>query len=80
MEVKVDSVGRILLPKALRDAVGLHPGSTVDISFYGAGLQITPGGRTARLVEEDGLLVAAGDTVVTDEMMYRLIDEGRNRR
>jgi hypothetical protein len=28
----------------------------VDISLYGAGVQIVPAGRTARLVEEDGSL------------------------
>jgi len=28
----------IVVPKALRDALGLIPGSTVDISVYGAGL------------------------------------------
>lgn len=77
VEAKVDSVGRVLIPKQLREALGLHSGTTVDISFYGAGLQITPGGRTARLVEEDGLLVARGTHKITDEIMYNLIDAGR---
>ncbi|HHW82265.1 MAG TPA: AbrB/MazE/SpoVT family DNA-binding domain-containing protein, partial [Actinomycetales bacterium] len=43
MEATIDSGGRLLLPKALRDALGLVPGSKVDISRYGMGLQITPG-------------------------------------
>lgn len=68
----------MVLPKSLRDALGLTPGSTVDISAYGAGLQIVPGGRTARLErDEDGRLVAMADTVVTDNMMFALIDSGR---
>lgn len=49
MEAIVDSVGRIVVPEALRDALGLAPGSTVDLSLYGAGLQLVPSGRTARL-------------------------------
>jgi AbrB family looped-hinge helix DNA binding protein len=78
MEATVDAVGRIVLPKALRDLLGLEPGSTVDISQYGAGLTVIPHGRTAKLVEENGaLVVAAGETVLTDEVMYRLIDAGR---
>ena len=77
MEAKIDSVGRVLIPKKLRDALGLRAGATVDISWYGGGLQIVPGGRTARLVEEDGLLVATGTTPITDEIMYGLIDAGR---
>lgn len=77
MEAKVDAAGRVQLPKALREAVGLVPGSVVDVSRYGAGLQLTPGGRTARLVERDGVLVATSDTIVDDETVFALIDEGR---
>ena len=41
------------------------------------GLQVIPGGRTARLERaEDGRLVANADTVVTDEMMFAIIDSG----
>ena len=78
MEATIDSGGRLLLPKALRDALGLAPGSTVDISMYGGAVQITPGGRTARLERaESGRLVASSDTVVTDEAVFALIDAGR---
>ena len=68
----------MLLPKHLRDALGLTPGTTVDISPYGSGVQITPGGRTARLDREaGGRLVSRGESAVTDEMMFALIDSGR---
>ncbi|TRW45981.1 AbrB/MazE/SpoVT family DNA-binding domain-containing protein [Georgenia yuyongxinii] len=77
MKATVDSVGRIVVPKPLRDALGLREGSTVDISRYGAGLQVVPTGRTARLVEEAGALVVAGETAIDDEDVFRLIDTGR---
>lgn len=77
MEVRMDSAGRIVVPKPLRDALGLTPGSKVDISRYGAGLQIVPAGRTARLVYRDGLLVGTGDTVIDDDIVFALIDAGR---
>ena len=77
MEATVDSVGRIVLPKPLRDLLGLVPGSTVDVSRYGAGLALIPNGRTARLVEEGGVLVATGDTVIDDEVVFALTDAGR---
>lgn len=78
MEGVIDSVGRIVVPKPLRDALGLAPGTVVDISQYGSGVQITPGGRTARLQRDTtGRLVAQSDTVVTDDMVFALIDAGR---
>lgn len=78
VEAVIDSVGRIVLPKQLRDAPGLTPGTRVDISPYGSGVQITPGGRTAQLEREaDGRLVSRGDTAVTDDAMHALIDSGR---
>lgn len=77
MEAKVDSVGRVLIPKKLRDALGLRAGSTVDISWYGPGLQLVPHGRTARIIEENGHLVATGDTPIDDDIVFALIDAGR---
>lgn len=73
----MDAVGRVVVPKALRDALGLTAGSTVDISRYGAGLQLIPTGRTARLVEEAGVLVAEGGTEIDDDVVFGLIDTGR---
>jgi hypothetical protein len=62
----------------MRDALGLRPGSKVDVSFYGAGLQIVPHGRAARLVEDEhGHLVIAGEGTITNDDVLRLIDEGR---
>jgi len=77
MEAIIDQAGRVVLPKPIRDALGLLPGTRVDISTYGAGAQILPTGRTARLVEEDGALVAASDTPVDDDVVFALIDAGR---
>ena len=77
METTVDAVGRIVVPKAMREALGLLPGSTVDISLYGAGLQVLPAGRTARIVETDGYLAAESETPVTDDIVFGLIDSLR---
>lgn len=73
----MDSVGRIVVPKPLRDSLGLRAGSTVEISRYGAGLQLVPTSRTARLVCEDGVTVATGETVIDDETVFALLDAGR---
>jgi hypothetical protein len=49
----------------------------VDISRYGAGLALVPTGRTARLVDDSGVLVATGDTTIDDDVVFALIDTGR---
>jgi AbrB family looped-hinge helix DNA binding protein len=77
MEAVIDQAGRVVLPKPIRDALGLLPGTKVDITPYGAGAHLVPAGRTARLVEEDGVLVAAGETPVDDDVLFALIDAGR---
>jgi AbrB family looped-hinge helix DNA binding protein len=77
MEAVIDQAGRVVLPKPIRDALGLLPGTKVDITPYGAGAQLLPSGRTARLVEEDGVLVADAETLVDDDIVFGLIDAGR---
>ncbi len=77
MEAVIDQAGRIVLPKPIRDALGLLPGTKVDITPYGAGAQLVAAGRTARLVDEDGVLVAASETPVDDDVLFALIDAGR---
>ena len=77
MEAVIDQAGRVVLPKPIRDALGLLPGTKVDITPYGAGAQLVPAGRTARLVEENGVLVAAGETPVDDDVVFALIDASR---
>jgi AbrB family looped-hinge helix DNA binding protein len=77
MKAAVDSVRRVVVPKPLREMLGLHAGSTVDISRYGAGLQLVPTGRVARLTEEDGVLVATGETTIDDEVVFGLVDAER---
>ena len=77
METTIDGVGRIVVPKAMRDALGLAAGSTVHLSLYGGGLQLLPSGRTARLERVDGALVATAETQVTDDVVFGLVDAGR---
>jgi AbrB family looped-hinge helix DNA binding protein len=77
VETTIDSVGRIVVPKQLRDSLGMQPGTTVDVTAYGAGLQVLPAGRTARIVQVDGHTVAESDTPITDDVIFGLIDSAR---
>lgn len=76
MKVSIDRAGRLVVPKVLRDQLGLRAGSTLDISEYGGGLFLEPAGGGAHLEHRDGRLVAvpSEDMVVTDEEMYAIRD------
>ena len=73
METTID-VGRIVVPKQLRDSLGMQPGTIADVSAYGAGLQVLPAGRIARIVQVYGRTVAESDTPVTDDRHRLRID------
>lgn len=77
MRTTIDAAGRLVVPKALRDRLGLEPGTTVDLSQYGAGLQLIPVSRTARIRTVRGDVVADSDTVITDDDVFGLIDADR---
>lgn len=77
VDATVDEVGRIVLPKPLRDRLRLTPGTKVDVSEYGDGLHVAPVSRTARIEERDGRLVAVADSPITDDDVLALIDAGR---
>lgn len=77
MKVAIDSAGRVVVPKALRDRLGLDAGTTVDISAHGSGLHLTPVGRSARVRTMRGETVAVSDTVITDDDVFAILDADR---
>jgi bifunctional DNA-binding transcriptional regulator/antitoxin component of YhaV-PrlF toxin-antitoxin module len=63
----------LVIPKALRDSVGLVPGE-VEITVDGAGLHIAPLAGD-RLEDEGGLLVIpATDIDISDDLVRTLRD------
>ncbi|HYB45775.1 MAG TPA: AbrB/MazE/SpoVT family DNA-binding domain-containing protein [Streptosporangiaceae bacterium] len=73
MRSTIDKAGRLVIPKALRDSLGLGPGE-VELTADGAGLHIEPIADD-RLQDEDGLLVIpVGGTAVDDDLVRALRD------
>jgi AbrB family looped-hinge helix DNA binding protein len=69
MRTTIDQAGRVVIPKALRDQVGLTPGE-VEIVVDGAGLRVEPV-ATDDLEERDGFLVLGPSGAVIDDDMVR---------
>ncbi len=63
LQLEIDRFGRVLIPKALREALALHAGETLEAEITGGVLQLRPLPRPAELVEHAGRLVlTAADT------------------
>ena len=76
MRTTIDAAGRVVIPKSLRDALGVRPGP-VDITIDGVALRIEVVGGDD-LVERDGRLVIppTGETI-DDDVVRELRDAGR---
>lgn len=51
----------MVIPKALRDELGLRGGEELDITAHDGRIELVPAARTMRLVERDGFLAAESD-------------------
>lgn len=62
MVVTLDKFGRVVIPKAVRDQLGLRPGAVLEIEEGGAeGILLRPRRPEPDLVEEEGVLVFTGE-------------------
>lgn len=55
--ITIDAAGRVVIPKGLRDELGLLPGSPLRASVHDGHLELTPEPLDAQLVDSGGVLV-----------------------
>ena len=73
MRATIDKAGRLVIPKALRDSVGLGPG-VVEVVAVGTGIHVEP--LASEGLEERGgrLVIPPAGPVVDDELVRSLRD------
>ena len=76
MRATIDKAGRLVIPKPLRDELGLRPGE-VEVSAQGATLRVEPISESS-LDEHDGrLVIPATGVKIDDDLVRSLRDAGR---
>ena len=81
MRSTIDEAGRVVIPKAIREAAGLKPGSPLTIEYRNGRVEIERKSPKARLVRKGTLLVASirGVPKVSADEMNEWIRKSRER-
>ncbi len=82
MVTTIDSAGRVVIPKAMRQRLGLHGGNQVEIELVAGHIEIHPKGVDVVIDRlDDGPVLRAPTEVSTLTVadVRRLIDEDRIR-
>ena len=79
MRTTIDAGGRVVIPKAIRERLGLAPGAEVEVVEADGRVEISPSLAAIEVVEVDGRLIARGDglPVLTDETVRETIERTR---
>jgi AbrB family looped-hinge helix DNA binding protein len=76
MRATIDKAGRLVIPKQLRDHVGLRPGE-VEVTADGTGLRVEPLAQES-VDERDGrLVIPVAGASVDDDLVKSLRDAGQ---
>lgn len=59
--VTIDGAGRLVIPKAIRDQLGLHAGRSLEIRTEGERIVLEPVIEEALLTEQNGILVISSE-------------------
>jgi AbrB family looped-hinge helix DNA binding protein len=80
MKSTIDGAGRVVIPKALRQRLGLKGGEAVDIRERDGKIEIEPAATPMSLMEREGTAVAVPAKALpplTDEVVRATIDGTR---
>jgi AbrB family looped-hinge helix DNA binding protein len=81
MQVSIDKAGRVVVPKPLRDQLGISPGTPLEIEVVDGHLELSVPNRPLEVIEgPHGPIFAPTGTPVTDAQLRSVLEAVRERR
>jgi AbrB family looped-hinge helix DNA binding protein len=82
MKSTIDSAGRIVIPRDIRAAAGLEPGTAVEVALRDGVVTLEPAASPVRIVRRGKLRVAVRQEqpVLSEDEVRSARDEIRRRR
>lgn len=81
MQVSIDRAGRVVVPKPLRDELGLSPETPLEIELVDGRLELWAPHEPPAVVEgPNGPVVAKTGVPITDADARRVLEAARERR
>ncbi|BBX95851.1 AbrB/MazE/SpoVT family DNA-binding domain-containing protein [Mycobacterium lacus] len=80
MRTTIDSAGRLVIPKRIRDRLGLHGNEQVEVTERDGRIEIEPAPTGVELVREGSVLVARPQRPLpplTDDIVRETLDRVR---
>ena len=80
MQITIDAAGRVVIPKSIRESLGLTGGRTIEVREREGVIEIEPAATAMRLVKRNGRLVAVPDRELpplTDDLVRATLDKTR---
>jgi AbrB family looped-hinge helix DNA binding protein len=79
MTLRIDQAGRIVLPKPLRDRLGLRAGSSLEVRESSDGIVLKVAGQHASMVKKKGLWVHTGKLPAGYDLTKAVQDDREDR-
>jgi AbrB family looped-hinge helix DNA binding protein len=80
MELTIDKFGRVVIPKKLREHLGVGVGLKVEVRETADGVLLKPVRRESGLMMKDGVLIHRGGADESHINWDTLVDEEREER